>query len=125
MLKYIVFIGTGGFIGSVLRYYISKLIQEVFLSSFPYGTFAVNILGCLLIGFIFGIAEKGTWLAPEWRIFLTVGLCGGFTTFSTFSSESFQLLRDGQFLYVLLYTSLSVLVGLASVYSGYMISRLI
>ena len=124
MFKYIILIGTGGFIGSVLRFYISKLVQNVFLSSFPYGTFAVNVIGCLLIGIIFGIAEKGTWLTPEWRMFLTVGLCGGFTTFSTFSSESFQLLRDGQLIHVLSYTTLSVLLGILAVYIGYMISKL-
>ena len=124
MFKYIILIGTGGFIGSVLRFYISKLVQNVFLSSFPYGTFAVNVIGCLFIGIIFGIAEKGTWLTPEWRMFLTVGLCGGFTTFSTFSSESFQLLRDGQLIHVLSYTTLSVLLGILAVYIGYMISKL-
>ena len=124
MIKYILLIGTGGFIGSVLRFYISKLFQNIAFSSFPYGTFTVNVLGCLLIGIIFGIAEKGTWLSPEWRMFLTVGLCGGFTTFSTFSSENFQLLRDGQLLYVFLYTSLSILLGFMAVYLGYVISKL-
>lgn len=124
MLKYVILIGTGGFIGSVLRFYVSKLVQNVFLSSFPYGTFAVNVIGCLFIGIIFGIAEKGTWLTPEWRMFLTVGLCGGFTTFSTYSSESFQLLRDGQLINVLSYTALSVVCGLLAVYLGYMISKL-
>jgi CrcB protein len=124
MFKYVVLIGTGGFIGSVLRFYVSRLVQDFFLSSFPYGTSVVNVIGCLLIGFIYGIAEKGTWLTPEWRIFLTVGLCGGFTTFSTFSSENFQLLRDGQFMQAILYTSSSVLLGFLAVYSGYVISKL-
>jgi CrcB protein len=124
MFKYVVLIGTGGFIGSVLRFYVSRLVQDFFLSSFPYGTSVVNVIGCLLIGFIYGIAEKGTWLTPEWRIFLTVGLCGGFTTFSTFSSENFQLLRDGQFIQAILYTSSSVLLGFLAVYSGYVISKL-
>jgi len=124
MIKYVILIGTGGFIGSVLRFYVSRLVQNIFLSSFPYGTFAVNVFGCLFIGFIYGIAEKGTWLTPEWRMFLTVGLCGGFTTFSTFSSENFQLLRDGQLLHVLLYTALSILVGFWAVYLGYVFSKL-
>lgn len=124
MLKYAVLIGTGGFVGSILRFFVSKLVQNVFLSSFPYGTFAVNVIGCLFIGIIFGIAEKGTWLTPEWRMFLTVGLCGGFTTFSTFASENFQLLRDGQLVHVLLYTTMSVLLGFFAVYLGYVISKL-
>ena len=124
MFRYIILIGTGGFIGSVLRFYVSKFIQNAFLSSFPYGTFLVNVIGCLFIGLIFGIAEKGTWLTPEWRMFLTVGLCGGFTTFSTFSSESFQLLRDGQLMHLFTYSALSVSLGLLAVYLGYLISKL-
>lgn len=123
MLKLVFIIGTGGFIGSILRFYISKFVQEAFFSTYPYGTFAVNVLGCLLIGLISGIAEKGTWMAPEWRLFLTVGLCGGFTTFSTFSSESFQLLRDGQLLYALMYASFSLLTCLAAVFAGYIITK--
>lgn len=123
MLKLVFIIGTGGFIGSVLRFYISKFVQEAFFSNYPYGTFFVNISGCLLIGLISGIAEKGIWMAPEWRLFLTVGLCGGFTTFSTFSSESFQLLRDGQLIYALMYASFSLLTCLAAVFAGYIITK--
>ncbi len=117
-------IGTGGFIGSVSRYYFSRIVQQAFLSSFPYGTFVVNVIGCLLIGLIFGIAEKSTWFTPEWRLFLTVGLCGGFTTFSTFASESFNLLRDGQFFHFLIYNSSSILLGITAVYFGHLITKL-
>ncbi len=124
MIKYALIIGTGGFVGSVARYLVSKFVQEASLSSFPYGTFIVNIIGCLLIGIILGIAEKGTWMTPEWRLFLSVGLCGGFTTFSTFASENLNMMRDGQVYYVLIYTTISVLIGFTAVFTGYMTSKL-
>ena len=125
MVKYALIIGTGGFIGSVARYLISKIVQEASLSSFPYGTFVVNITGCLLIGLIIGIAEKGTWLSPEWRLFLMVGICGGFTTFSTFAAENLNMMRDGQFFYVIIYTILSLLTGLIAVYFGHSVTKLL
>lgn len=125
-MKFILLIGTGGFIGSVTRYLISKYIQDLSVfPSFPLGTFIVNILGCLFIGLLFGTAEKGTWMSPEIRMFLTVGFCGGFTTFSTFSNEAIALLRDGEILYFLSYIGLSVLLGLVAVYMGYLITKLI
>ena len=111
--------------GSVARYFISKFVQETSFSSFPFGTFVVNIIGCLLIGFIIGIAEKGTWMTPEWRLFLMVGLCGGFTTFSTFASENLGMLRDGQFNYVLIYTTMSVLIGFTAVFIGHIASKIL
>jgi fluoride exporter len=125
MLKIILLIGAGGFLGSIARYLLSKSVQQLFLSSFPFGTFIVNSTGCFLIGIIFGLAEKGTWMIPEYRLFLTVGLCGGFTTFSTFAFEGFTLLRDGQFFYFVLYSALSVLAGLAFLYFGHLITKII
>lgn len=124
MFKLILIIGTGGFIGTVARYYLSKSVQQVFLSSFPYGTFIVNITGCFLIGLIFGIAEKGTWLTPETRLFLTVGICGGFTTFSTYALEGFNLLRDGQFFHFLVYSALSIILGVVFVYFGHLTTKI-
>ena len=80
MLKLILFIGTGGFLGSVSRFLVSRYFQQVFLSSFPYGTFIVNILGCLLIGVLYGIFDRSGAVSPEWRLFLVAGFCGGFAT---------------------------------------------
>ncbi len=118
MIKLILIAGAGGFFGTVARFLASRYVQNLFLSSFPFGTFMVNITGCLLIGIFFGLSEKGNILTPEWRMFLTVGFCGGFTTFSTFAGENIALLKDGNFFYFALYTGLSVFLGLMATYIG-------
>jgi len=125
MLKIILIVGTGGFIGSVARFLASKYFQNYFLSSFPYGTFLVNILGCFLIGIFYGLSEKGALISSEWRMFLTVGFCGGFTTFSTFANENFTFLRDGDFYHFAIYTGLSVFLGLIAVFLGNIITKFI
>ena len=108
MIKLLLIAGTGGFIGTISRFLVSRYFQNLFLSSFPFGTFIVNVSGCLLIGLFYGLAQKGNFLNPEWRMLLIVGFCGGFTTFSTFASENLALLKDGNFFYFALYTGLSV-----------------
>lgn len=118
MFKLILLVGAGGFIGSVARFLGSRYITENHLSSFPFGTMTVNIVGCFLIGIFFGMSERGNLMSEEWRIFLTVGFCGGFTTFSSFASENLTLLRDGAFVYFLLYTGLSVFLGLSATFIG-------
>ena len=93
----VLLVGVGGFIGSVLRYWISEYVQQVSKSgAFPYGTLAVNVIGCFLIGFLAQLAETRGLLSAETRAFVVVGVLGGFTTFSTFGHESMNLLRDGQ-----------------------------
>jgi len=118
-------IGSGGFLGSISRYLISRYFQNIFLSAFPWGTFIVNITGCLLIGILYGIFSRSGYLSPEWRLFLTVGFCGGFTTFSTFANENFLLMKEGDFYYFLFYTSLSIILGIAAVYIGNIITKII
>ena len=118
MLKILFIIGSGSFIGGVSRYLTSRYIQNTIVSAFPFGTFTVNIIGCFLIGLFYGIADRGNLMSEEWRIFLTVGFCGGFTTFSTFSSENLLMLRDGNYFYVALYAGLSVFLGLMATYLG-------
>jgi len=124
MIKLLFIIGTGSFIGGVSRYLTSRFIQNTVFSAFPYGTFVVNLLGCFLIGLIYGMANRGNISSAEWRMFLTVGFCGGFTTFSTFTNENMLLLKDGNFFHFALYTSLSVFLGLTATYAGNFITKI-
>ncbi len=94
MVKSLLIAGFGGFVGTALRFLITRYIQVSYISVFPWGTFTVNILGSFLIGIFLGISEKGNFMSPEWRIFLTVGVCGGFTTFSSLSNDAFILLQN-------------------------------
>ena len=98
MWRAVLFVGAGSFLGGVARYLLSRLIQSHVASGFPWGTMTVNVAGCLLIGLLYGCMERAGWMNPELRLFLTVGFCGGFTTFSTFIHENYILLGGGHFL---------------------------
>lgn len=116
----ILWVGTGGFVGSVLRYLVSGYIQELSGSiDLPYGTFAVNIIGCFAIGFLSELVEMRGVLTAEVRVLLITGALGGFTTFSTFGNETMALLRDGQTNLALLNIGASIVAGLAAVWLGY------
>jgi CrcB protein len=123
-MKILLAIGTGSFIGGICRYLLSQFIQAKFLSTFPYGTLFVNIIGCFLIGLVFGLADKGN-LTQEWRLILATGFIGGFTTFSAFSNETVSMLRDGQLGYALVYIVISVVVGLTATFIGISIIKLL
>ncbi len=123
MLKTILIIGTGSFFGGVLRYLVSLYVQNNVLSAFPWGTFIVNILGSLLIGFLFGLSERLSFFDYEWRLFLAVGFCGSFTTFSTFANENLALLKEGSFFLFAVYTGMTIFLGLLAVFSGSLISK--
>ncbi len=124
MIRSIMVVGFGGFLGTVARFLISRYFQVNLTSVFPWSTFVVNIVGCLLIGIIYGISEKSEFFSPEIRLFLTVGICGGFTTFSTFANDSFMLVREQEWFRFALYTSLSIFLGLIAVYAGRFIIKL-
>jgi len=116
-MKIVLLVGLGSFIGGICRYLVSLVIQNKFLSTFPYGTLAVNIAGCFLIGVIYGFSERGN-MNAEWRIFLATGIMGGFTTFSSFSNETVGMLRDAQYWPAFSYIALSVFIGLAATFVG-------
>lgn len=118
MVKSMLFAGIGGFIGTVLRFLVSKYFQVNFDTVFPWGTLVINIAGSFLIGIFLGIFEKGFIMSSEWRLFFTVGICGGFTTFSTFSNDSFMLLQNKEILKFSLYAGMSFVFGIVSVLIG-------
>jgi len=125
MVKILLVIGCGSFLGGIARFITSRYIQIHVLSSFPMGTLVVNCIGCFLIGLFYGLTEKGSLISAEWRMFLTVGFCGGFTTFSAFANENFIALREGNFFYFALYTSLSVFLGLMATYLGNLLVKVL
>lgn len=117
MIKNILLVAFGGAVGSVLRYLVSKWLQEASSVAFPVGTLVVNVVGCLLIGLIYGASDRRG-ISGDMRLLLTVGFCGGFTTFSTFMNESLSLMRADNLLSLALYASLSVGLGLVAVWAG-------
>lgn len=114
-------IALGGGIGSALRYAVSKFVQDSTNGAFPYHTFAVNIVGYLLIGLFYGLAARGHLGNNTTTLLLTTGLCGGFTTFSTFCNENIALLRGDNAFVALVYVASSVFCGLLAVMLGYLI----
>ncbi len=124
-MKQLLLVGFGGFVGSVLRYLVSKLNLYWQVLSLPMGTLLVNILGSFVIGLLVGVSAKSEIISPDLRLLLMVGFCGGFTTFSSFSNENMMLIQNGQIFTALLYTGLSLLFGFAAVYLGYVSSNLL
>ena len=116
-------VAVGGALGSVARYLFSTAVLRATGSLFPVGTFAVNVTGCFVFGLIAGAAEQRVQLAPEMRMFLLVGILGGFTTFSSYAFESFALVRDGQFAAAAINIAGQVVAGLAGMWAGYVITN--
>ncbi len=118
-------VGSGGFIGALARYGLSGLVhRQVPFATFPYGTMAVNLLGCCASGVIAGLAESRQLFGPEFRTFALIGVLGGFTTFSTFGYETFAMLRDAEYLRVAANVGVHVVLGLALVWLGYALTTL-
>lgn len=125
MFKNIILVGAGGFIGSVARYFLSKINLYYDFLSIPLGTLSVNVIGSFIIGFLAGVSAKSDIISADMRLFLMVGICGGFTTFSSFTNENLALMHNGQFLSIFLYTALSIILGFLAVYFGYISSNLL
>ncbi len=112
----IIAVGLGGFVGAVCRYLIGLIpINEV--TVFPMKTFIINIVGCIVIGMITIVATRNNNLNPQMLLFLKVGVCGGFTTFSTFALETAELIKNGNTLVALAYMLGSVLVGVGVIFA--------
>lgn len=123
MLRTILLVGTGGFIGSVMRYLVQIYVEKGMSTTFPWGTFVANMAGSFIIGIIFALAQKGNLLSAEWRMFLAVGFCGGFTTFSSFAYNNLSMLKEqayGQFIWNV---GGSLFFGLLAVYLGMILVR--
>ncbi len=118
-------VAAGGAIGSAGRYLLAGLVHRFTSAYFPYGTFAVNVVGCLLFGLIFGLTEQRFQISPTVRAFLLIGVLGGFTTFSSYAFESFQLIRDAQYLRASVNMAGQVVLGLASFWLGYLANRVL
>jgi CrcB protein len=118
-------VAAGGAIGASARYLLAGFVHRYVSASFPYGTFVVNMTGCLAFGVVFGLTEQRFAISPAVRTFLLVGVLGGFTTFSSYAFESFQLLRDAQFLYAAVNVGGQVVLGLAFFWLGYLANRVI
>jgi len=125
MIKNLLLVGLGGGIGSIARYLCQKRFSENYPHPFPWGTFLVNLCGCFLIGVFYAATEKTSVLSPQARLLLITGFCGGFTTFSTFAFENMNLLRSGDILYFSVYIAASVVLGIAGVFGGIAITKLL
>jgi len=113
-------VGSGGFLGALSRYGLSGLVhRHMPLTTFPYGTLVVNLLGCLLIGLLTGLGEARQVFGPEVRLFALIGLLGGFTTFSTFGYETFAMIRDSEYVRAAANVGVHVILGLVLVWIGY------
>ena len=123
MLKSLLIVGMGSFVGGAARYYLSALIKGCCNQGFPWGTLAVNLVGCVLFGMLFALLHRMGLHNSSWALLLTTGLCGGFTTFSTFANESMLMLQGGHFGAFASYVVASVILGIGLVALGYAIFR--
>ena len=121
-MKELLLVYIGSFFGGGARYLVGKAVQSWVAVLFPWGTMAVNVIGCFLIGLLSGLSLGGQ-ISPTTKLVLVTGFCGGFTTFSTFMNENLLLGRDGAMLSAVLYTLLSLALGLIAVIIGYQIVK--
>lgn len=125
-MREVIFVGMGSFVGGVLRYLLSTWVHRLLDNPwFPYGTLVVNVTGCLVIGFLAGLVEDRSVFTSEARLFVFIGILGGFTTFSSFALETFALARNTQMMGAAANVALQVILGLVSVWCGNILARLV
>jgi CrcB protein len=124
-LNTILLVGTGGFFGSIARYVTVRLVDEKFNSLFPYGTLIVNLAGSFILGLIMGLVYKQASINNNWKLFLTTGFCGGFTTFSAFAYENVNLFEQKLITISVGYILVSVVLGFCAVFAGVMLGRIL
>jgi CrcB protein len=122
-MKELIYVFIGGGLGSLVRFLLGKWVNAFHNSTFPFGTFTINIIACFVLGFIIGLADHKQLLSPATHLFWAVGFCGGFSTFSAFTSESLSLIQQGQNSTMLLYVLLSVIVCLTATFGGLFIAE--
>ena len=120
-----ILIGLAGLTGTLLRYWLSGLVARQYGETFPWGTMAVNMIGCLLTGAIFYLTEERFLISPTLRTMILIGLMGGFTTFSSYGLQTFTLLRDGEFGLATLNIGVSNVLGLLLVWAGYALVKVL
>ena len=123
MIRNIVLVALGGGIGSVARYLCQKWAYSIYPHHFPWGTLVVNVIGSLVIGLLWGISFKSFESNESWKLFLMVGLCGGFTTFSAYSLEGLALIEQQRYTTFFLYFTGSVVLGLAATFLGALVTK--
>ncbi|GAB4293954.1 MAG: fluoride efflux transporter CrcB [Thiohalomonadaceae bacterium] len=116
-------IAGGGAVGALLRFWVAGWVYGLLGRGFPWGTLAVNVVGSLLMGFLYVVLVERMSAAPEWRALLLVGFLGAFTTFSTFSLETLNLIEDGQLLRAMMNVALSVVLCVAAAWGGMVLGR--
>ncbi|MDO4814121.1 MAG: fluoride efflux transporter CrcB [Gemella sp.] len=119
----IIFIGIGGALGAIARHSLGLYIKNQFNTVFPVSTYTINIIGCLIIGILYGILDKYNLGNSVWNYLLVIGFCGSFTTFSTFANENVNLFQNGNIFTAICYIMASVIIGIISVKFGYMLIK--
>ena len=125
MIKTLLFVGLGSFLGGISRFGLTRWVQSHGTGDFPYGTLVVNLLGCLLIGVVYGGCDRARSFDPDLRLLRTRGCCGGSTTFSTFANEGLSLFQSGNFFAAVAYAVVSLVAGMVMVYLGHLLVRIL
>jgi CrcB protein len=123
MLRAFLMVALGGAAGSMSRYGVGIMVNKYVQHTYPFATFLINILGCFLIGLLFGLGQRSEWMQTGGWALLATGFCGGFTTFSSFALENMQLMQKQYNFIALLYTALSIIIGILLCKTGYLLTK--